>query len=132
MNQPFPVPVSGVAIEQAFTYQLHLRVSKPVTVQVGRLGRFRFPAGDYVYTGTARRQLAARVRRHLAASKTLRWHIDYLLAARPVKIVGIHLADTGECELNQSVNGDILVPGFGASDCRSGCGSHLKYQGQNL
>jgi Uri superfamily endonuclease len=31
-----------------------------------------------------------------------------------------------ECVVNQKVAGTIVVPGFGASDCRRHCGSHLK------
>jgi len=128
----FPVPLSGIPLEQASTYQLEIDLSEDVEVQVGRLGRFRLPAGRYVYSGSARRSLAARLQRHLAAEKTLRWHIDYLLASKAATIVGICLSNEPECKLNQSVKGDILAPRFGASDCRAGCGSHLKYQGQCL
>ena len=32
----------------------------------------------------------------------------------------------GECAVNQRVSGAIQVPGFGASDCRAACVSHLK------
>lgn len=34
-----------------------------------------------------------------------------------------------ECALNRSVGGEVVVPGFGASDCRKGCGSHLRFLG---
>jgi len=34
-----------------------------------------------------------------------------------------------ECLLNQRASGEIIVPGFGASDCRAHCGSHLRYLG---
>jgi len=128
-SQLFPVPLSGIPLEKACTYLLQIDLSEDATVQVGRLGRFRLPAGRYVYTGSARRNLAARLRRHLAAEKTLRWHIDYLLASEAATVVRIFLSKEPECQLNQSVKGDILTPGFGASDCRAGCGSHLKFQG---
>jgi len=127
-SHDFPVPLSGVPLEIAITYQLEIDLGEDVTVQVGRLGRFHFPAGRYVYTGSARRNLATRLLRHLATKKTHRWHIDYLLASKAAKIVGIYLSNKPECKLNQSVNGDILAPRFGASDCRAGCGSHLKYR----
>jgi len=125
----FPVPLSGLPLEKACTYQLEIDLCEDVVVQVGRLGRFRLPVGRYVYTGSARRHLAARLQRHLAAEKALRWHIDYLLACEAATIVGIYLSNEPECQLNQSVNGAILAPRFGASDCRAGCGSHLKYRG---
>ena len=61
------------------SYQLHIRLSRPICCQIGRLGRFDFPAGRYLYTGSARRNMAARLTRHLQREKPLRWHIDYLL-----------------------------------------------------
>jgi len=111
------------------TYQLVIRVVRPVEGTVGRLGRFTFPAGAYVYTGSAKRAFEARIARHLRADKTLRWHIDYLLAAPDATVVEVIRSSTPECTLNQIVRGSIVAPGFGASDCRSGCGSHLKRVG---
>lgn len=108
------------------TYQLLIRVSRRVTVTIGALGTFDFPAGWYIYTGSAVRALEARVRRHLSAHKTLRWHIDYLLAQEGVEIREVRRFCEPECELNQRLEGEIVVPGFGASDCRAGCSSHLK------
>lgn len=31
-----------------------------------------------------------------------------------------------ECRWNRSTKGKIIAKGFGASDCRQNCGSHLK------
>jgi len=101
-------------------------------VSIGRLGEFDFPAGDYVYTGSARRNLEARVARHLRREKRLRWHIDYLLAAPGVTVSEVRRSDVAECALNQATVGRAPVPGFGASDCRQGCGSHLKFVGQSF
>ena len=98
-------------------------------LQVGRLGWFEFPAGVYVYTGSAKRGLEARIARHQRADKKLRWHIDYLLAAPGVRILKVVRSWRDECRLNQGSPGEIAVPGFGASDCKSGCGGHLKYVG---
>ncbi|HEX22686.1 MAG TPA: GIY-YIG nuclease family protein [Chromatiales bacterium] len=111
------------------TYQLHIAVSRLRILSIGRLGTFRFPSGRYLYTGSARRNLVARVRRHLSQDKKLRWHIDYLLTAHAVKVVDVSLSRDSECPLNQRVAGEIIVPGFGASDCRAHCGSHLKWLG---
>lgn len=110
------------------TYQLVIRVARPLRIAVGRFGVFDFPAGEYVYTGSARRNFEARVARHLRRDKTLRWHIDYLLTAKGVKIIEVRRSTTDECSLNQATPGEAVVPGFGASDCRHGCGSHLKLQ----
>ena len=113
----------------AISYQLSIVIDQPVRVRVGRLGEFLFPAGRYVYTGSARRNLEARVARHLRQEKALRWHIDYLLTAPGVAVVRVRRSAKDECELNQSGRGTIIAPGFGASDCRAGCGSHLRYLG---
>lgn len=113
----------------ACSYQLLIELAVPVQVTVGRLGTFDFPAGRYVYTGSARRHLEARIRRHLSVHKRLRWHIDYLLAAPGVRVFDVRRSVRPECELAQSVGGRVVVPGFGASDCRSGCGSHLRWLG---
>ncbi len=96
-------------------------------IVAGALGSCNFPAGHYVYTGSARRNLAARIARHLSDSKKLRWHIDYLLAHPEVEILRMETSAIPECRWNQQVAGQIPVPGFGASDCRRHCGSHLKY-----
>jgi len=108
-------------------YRLHIRVARPVTVTVGRLGHFTFPAGRYVYTGSARRALEARIARHLARGpKRLRWHVDHLLAAPGCTVTDVERHDADECALNRAVGGTVPVPGFGASDSRAGCGSHLR------
>lgn len=103
-----------------------IRIARSVSVEVGRFGTHTFPSGWYLYTGSAVRNLEARVRRHLSAEKTLRWHIDYLLAQPGVSIRAVQRFAEAECWLNQQVDGEIVVAGFGASDCRAGCGSHLK------
>lgn len=109
------------------TYQLTIMAARSVQVSVGRFGEFKFPAGTYVYTGSAKRNIEARIARHLRKQKTLRWHIDWLLAAPGVKITSVRRSVEDECVLNQKTGGEIVVPGFGASDCVKGCGSHLRY-----
>jgi Uri superfamily endonuclease len=117
------------AITVPISYQLMVEVRSPVRCPVGRLGVVDFAAGTYVYTGSARQNFEARLARHARATKKLRWHIDYLLAAPGVRIVRIVRSRRDECRLNQSVKGTVPVTGFGASDCTAGCGAHLKYLG---
>ena len=112
------------------TYQLFIAVHKSLDVSVGRLGRFHFPKGEYIYTGSAKRGFEARIRRHLAKEKKMRWHIDYLLSHPEVEITKVRRSKMGECELNQRSSGKVIVPRFGASDCQAGCGSHLKKWGK--
>ncbi len=114
----------------AGVYQLWIQLTHDVRATVGRLGRFRFPVGLYVYTGRASRGLRARVRRHFGGAARRHWHIDYLLAKPQVAVVGVALASLDadeECLMNQAVSltGECVAPGFGASDCRAGCATHL-------
>ncbi len=111
------------------SYQLLIEVARPLRRAIGALGKVAFPAGRYVYTGSARRNLDARIARHLRREKTLRWHIDYLLASDGVRVVDVIRSRRGECALNRTVRGRIVAAGFGASDCRAHCGAHLKYLG---
>lgn len=112
------------------TYQLQIDLKKPQAIKIGRLGRFDFPAGQYVYTGSARRNLVARIRRHLSNKKAIRWHIDYLLDVKDARVSELYFSDQPECQVNQQCAGEVLIPGFGATDCRLKCGSHLKYLGE--
>jgi len=111
------------------SYQLYFTLSKAITLQVGKLGTFHFPAGEYCYTGSAKRNMEARLARHQRKDKPLRWHIDYLTSLESVQIHHIHTSNQAECPLNQSLKGEIIAPGFGASDCQQGCASHLLYFG---
>ena len=49
------------------SYALHLRLARSRVLQIGRLGRFTFPAGEYIYVGSALGAggLRSRVGRHL-------------------------------------------------------------------
>lgn len=118
-------------IETAVTYQLWLWLDRDLTLTVGARGVCAFPAGWHVYTGSARRGMRARLRRHCAppAAKRRRWHIDYLLASPHVSIRYLTLSPRPECAVNAEAGGTLPCPGFGASDCRRACGSHLRYLG---
>lgn len=109
-------------------YQLHIYLKESSTITIGKLGTFTFPAGEYIYTGSAKRNIETRIARHLRKEKRLRWHIDYLLAAPACIITQVETFDITECQLNQSTTGEVIVPKFGASDCKKGCISHLKYR----
>ena len=108
------------------TYQLIIQVKKNVIIDVGKLGRFHFPTGFYIYTGSAKRGMQNRLARHLSKKKKLRWHIDYLLAAAEVEITRVRISTLNECQLVADSGGAVVVSGFGSSDCRQGCGSHLR------
>jgi Uri superfamily endonuclease len=109
------------------SYQLYIFVEERIEVSVGALGVFGLSPGIYVYTGSAKRNMKSRILRHLSPKKKLKWHIDYLLSQPGVRIIQYKLLDMDECAANQSLEGRIPIPRFGATDCRCGCGSHLKY-----
>lgn len=111
----------------ATTYQLLIELDRPLCLAVGRLGEFEFPQGTYIYNGSAKRNLEARIARHLRSEKKLRWHIDYLLTAPGVSVIDVRRSRRNECTWNGATGGVVVAPGFGASDCCSGCGSHLRY-----
>ena len=113
------------------TYAIHLRVAESVSCVVGALGRHTFPAGDYIYVGSAWGPggLAARVGRHLRGSGKRHWHIDYLRPyAHPVE-VWLAPQVRSECAWAQALlaqpAAQVIVPRFGASDCT--CATHLIY-----
>ncbi|MCL5104717.1 MAG: GIY-YIG nuclease family protein [Armatimonadetes bacterium] len=82
-------------------YQLLVHLPDPQTIRIGRLGAFGFPAGYYVYTGSAMNGLGARVARHLSNRKKFHRHIDYLLERCPVMRYAIRESSARqECEIN--------------------------------
>ena len=111
------------------SYQLFITLSKTIQIQIGRLGLFWFPKGTYVYTGSAKRNMDTRIKRHLTKDKKLRWHIDYLLTKEQTTIVKVIKTERGECDSNADVKGKTIVKGFGSSDCQEDCKSHLKFIG---
>ena len=95
---------------------------------MGKLGRFLFRRGFYLYVGSAQRNLSARLERHSKKIKPLRWHIDYLSTkAGMLGAIVIAGPRQRECELAKelALTFELAVPDFGASDCR--CGGHLFY-----
>jgi Uri superfamily endonuclease len=122
----------------AGTYALVLSLPEPQTAAIGRLGRFKFESGLYIYLGSAQGPggVRARLGRHLRGGERLHWHIDYLVGAAQVWAYAYRLFEGGgghpdstECAWSQRLAAvpaaSIPVPGFGASDCASGCLSHL-------
>lgn len=122
---------SGSALDSCGgLYALVCLLPRPARVSVGRLGEVSFPAGWYVYVGSARGPggLAARVGRHLRAEKRAHWHVDHLLARAQVREAwGCPGATSSECAWARALahlpRARRWPQGFGASDCR--CLGHL-------
>jgi len=51
------------------TYILLIYVSEDLKIKVGQLGETSFKKGDYIYIGSAKGYLEARLRRHLKKGK---------------------------------------------------------------
>jgi Uri superfamily endonuclease len=115
------------------TYLLALWLDVEQVISVGRLGDFRFPAGWYLYAGSARGPggLGARLGRHrrrLGADKKAHWHIDHLRQrAAWAGAWGRRSGERLECAWAQALWGlpgaRLVAPRFGASDCA--CPAHL-------
>ncbi len=115
---------------QGGTYALLLWLGESEEIVVGRLGRFAFPAGYYLYVGSALGGLEGRLARHSRQEKRLRWHIDYLLQrALLLEVWSMASEKRLEClwaEVARNLPGaQVPIPRFGSSDCR--CPSHLIY-----
>ena len=117
-------------------YTLVIELADATTLQIGMLGVQRFPEGHYTYTGSALGErsttLRNRVQHHLTRGKRKHWHIDYLLEAYVSRVKAVlftETSDTIECTVSTAVarleDAEIVVKGFGSSDCHGGCQSHL-------
>jgi Uri superfamily endonuclease len=123
------LPATGV-------YTLVILLNRMSKLQVRKLGSFSFERGYYAYTGSgigdAAVSLRGRVARHLRKSKTKHWHIDYLLSGEDAELIAVLAAQSNvnkECQVNNAImtleGATNPVVGFGASDCKKNCGSHL-------
>lgn len=109
------------------SYVLVLDLAEDTRLTVGRLGTFEFPAGLYLYCGSALNGLEARIRRHIHQDKKRHWHVDYLTGAAPVlQVWWVADEERWECRWAEAIAGQDCEPvarGFGSSDCR--CPAHL-------
>ena len=104
--------------------------------EIGKKGEFSFPAGFYIYVGSALGPGGLkRVTRHINLSRNKdrspRWHVDYLHLNPSFRLVSAVSALTSanlECALASRIGGDS-VSGFGCTDCT--CSSHLFYRKKN-
>ena len=121
-------------------YTLVIVVDNPVSIRVGSLGLLPFPKGVYAYTGSALGKsvnLRNRLMRHLGSRARLKWHIDYLLEAEDVRVEAVVFATTNrraECAVSKLIlerlGREPVFRGFGSSDCKEGCPTHLCFCGQ--
>lgn len=122
-------------------YTLIIVVDSPVRIRAAKHD-WRFQKGYYAYTGSAlgnnATSLRQRVARHVEKTKKQHWHIDYLLSSRKTRITTIVAGASDlnkECEITERIQhiegATVSIDGFGASDCRRSCKSHLVHFNQN-
>jgi len=102
-----------------------IELRKDICVQT-RSKRFKLAGGRYIYCGSARRNIYARIKRHLGAVKNKFWHVDFLLASGGV-VEEVWVFDEAiECGIAHEClsAGAMPVSGFGSSDCAR-CPAHL-------
>jgi sugar fermentation stimulation protein A len=120
-THPLSIPWDHAAEEaqDAGGYFLVLKIDYPKVVLCGALGEIVFPPGYYVYAGSARRGLEARLSRHNRKRKRDHWHIDALTKAVDWMLpIPIRTQQPIELQLVQTLE-QIATPGppgFGASD----------------
>ncbi len=117
-------------------YTLIIFLNAPIYLKMARHGRVKLDKGYYAYTGSALGHgavsLRRRVARHFRKEKKKHWHIDYLLANNTARITAVVAApsmDNKECEISSLIRNiegaTVPITGFGASDCKHSCRSHL-------
>jgi Uri superfamily endonuclease len=122
-------------------YTLIILVNTKSRLKVRKLGYFNFKKGYYAYTGSAlgagAASLKRRVARHLKKKKSKHWHIDFLLANKNAQVTAVIAAESNanrECQINNLIKNiqgaNVPIVGFGASDCKQNCKSHLIYFGE--
>lgn len=126
-----------MGIEGKGVYSLLFFIKQKTALTVGALGLQNLPSTLYVYTGSAFGPggLKARLKHHINKSYNRRsWHIDFLLTHKNTILTAIMAAQSNnnmECEINRFIKekggAKIPVPGFGASDCKNKCVSHLLF-----
>ena len=114
-------------------YALLMCLDDETVLRVGALGELVFPAGYYVYVGSAVRGMTARVARHMRRKKKLHWHVDYLTRKARIVAAWCDLNDGAQeclwCNRLAALEGAHVFPkGFGSSDCR--CPGHLIHMPQ--
>ena len=126
--------LSSVTVSSPGTYCLALSLPRTKRLTIGKLGRFLFEHGIYLYAGSALGPggLAARLRHHCRSAPRPRWHVDYLRKhADPVAAFLRYAKCREECRWAQMLRQIPILTGgphgFGSSDCR--CPGHLFFLG---
>jgi Uri superfamily endonuclease len=110
-------------------YAIYLDVKCEKIIEIGKLGNYSFKKGIYIYVGSAKRNIIARINRHQKVHKSQKWHFDYLRPHGTIIKIITYENSIGECPLAEKIRkmegGVFPIKRFGSTDCR--CFSHLIY-----
>ncbi len=116
-------------------YVLIIDLKQNRLLKLKSLGNLSIDKGTWIYVGSAMgmgsTNLENRIRRHFRSEKTIHWHIDHLLDSDSKIRASIwsESSSPAECEIAKSIDRmvDVIAGprGFGASDCKQKCGTHL-------
>lgn len=123
---PVPLEKQAPVLGDRGAYLVLLRLARRRRIGTGALGPVLYPAGWYLYAGSAMANLGKRIERHRRLRKRKHWHIDHLREeARFVEAWAFRSPRREECALARAAAriAAEALPRFGSSDCR--CPSHL-------
>lgn len=123
---PSPLEILDREAGNRGDYLLILHTEENLETEIGSLGMVRFPAGYYVYIGSAKKDLDQCMARHRRLRKGMHRHIDWFRQkADWVGCIPIRTAEDLEHRLADEVSriADWRIPRFGCTDCR--CETHL-------
>ena len=113
-------------------YILVFRLEERTRQNMCRFNNVFLAPGYYLYCGSAHGNggLKGRIMRHLTRSFKKFWHIDFLKEClHPLEVWYQISSEKNECSfhkiLHNLIGGEIPIKGFGSSDCRNKCESHL-------
>jgi Uri superfamily endonuclease len=113
-------------------YILVFRLEERTRQNTPRFNDVILDPGYYLYCGSAHGYggLNGRVMRNLTRSSRKFWHIDFLKEClHPIEVWYQDSSEKNECSfcqfLHNQMGGEIPIKGFGSSDCKKKCESHL-------
>lgn len=108
-------------------YLILFYVHQSRIIKVGAMGNVYLVPGYYVYAGSAKQNMSARLKRHRTIRKTKRWHLDYLRPALKWQWSMKCRQFDGECalvgQLRQHFNTETVQKKLGSTDCK--CDTHF-------
>lgn len=128
-------PVHDIFAVKSGIYLLEIIASRDFFVGIKKFREITFPAGYYYYAGSAQKNFASRIKRHLKHEKVIHWHIDHLTTISSNEISSIYYVANAERDLEVELakslisefGCEVIVEKFGSSDTPESI-THLVYR----